>query len=211
MPVKYQIWRVDPVGVSLVGENRADTAVLSAEIVIEIKLIVPEYDRLIGKLTCTEPADDIRIDLVKLTEALRYLESCVDASCAPGDWGAWYSSASSAAFAASCLRISTVPVRDDESTANVHSEAINSTLYLPPRRFPGRRFSVSFVCMSCSPPQNASGSLRQSTIAAPLRHALTVIPAARIAWISGRLSPVFGTSSFRPEPTSSPTPGRVTV
>ena len=79
MPVKYQIWRVDPVGVSLVGENRADAAVLSAEIVVEIKLIVPEYDRLVSKLTCTEPADDIRIDLVKLTEALRYLESCVDA------------------------------------------------------------------------------------------------------------------------------------
>lgn len=150
MPVKYQIWRVDPVGVFLVGENRADAAVLSTEIVVEIKLIVPEYDRLVSKLTCTDPADDIRIDLVKLTEALRYLESCVDADVdflRAGDWGAWYSSASSAAFAASCLRISTVPVRDDESTANAHSEAINSTLYLPPRRFPGRRFSVSFVCM----------------------------------------------------------------
>ena len=47
MPVKYQIWRVDPVGVFLVGENRADAAVLSAEIVVEIKLIVPEYDRLV--------------------------------------------------------------------------------------------------------------------------------------------------------------------
>ena len=129
MPVKYQIWRVDPVGVFLVGENRADAAVLSAEIVVEIKLIVPEYDRLVSKLTCTEPADDIRIDLVKLTEALRYLESCVDAD-------------------------------------------------------------VDFL---------RAGGLG------------SVVQAARIAWISGRLSPVFGTSSFRPEPTSSPTPGRVTV
>lgn len=142
MPVKYQIWRVDPVGVFLVGENRADAAVLSTEIVVEIKLIVPEYDRLVSKLTCTDPADDIRIDLVKLTEALRYLESCVDADVdflrAGGLGSVVQLGKLGGAFAASCLRISTVPVRDDESTANAHSEAINSTLYLPPRRFPGR-------------------------------------------------------------------------
>ena len=46
-----------------------------------------------------------------------------------------------------------------------------------------------------------------STIAAPLRPALTAMPTTRIAWIIGRLSPVLGTSSFRPEPPSPP-PGQ---